>query len=243
MNIGHFGESMAAAEPVQSGVGRDAVAISIISNSLLLYEGLAALLATRLPLQAMTHYSGDAAAIHPAYPLPNPANHVVLIDGTIGMADTQAWARYWRGRTPAAYVLVLEMHHDIDLIVDCIEAGVGGYTLQGESIDTLVQVIDEVQQGLARCSREVTGRLCARLSGVRQMIGDLAVNIAPLTPRELEVLGYIAQNRSNQEIADLLVIEVRTVKHHVHNILEKLQLTSRHDAALHAAKQGWFATR
>ena len=217
----------------------ETVAVSIVSNSLLLSEGLFMLLATRIPLQVVAHYRASSPI---ETSMPNPAGHVVLLDSNMGRDFAQLWTRYWRTRTPSAHVLVLEMANDIELIVDCIEAGVGGYILQGESIEVIVQAVREVQQGLAKCSPEVTGRLCARLMAARQIITDLAQNVAPLTARELEVLGYIAQNLSNQEIATLLVIEVRTVKHHVHNILEKLQLNNRRDAALHAAKQGWLAS-
>jgi DNA-binding NarL/FixJ family response regulator len=215
----------------------ECVAISIVSNSRLFSEGLLTLLSIHIPIRSVANYwASSPIDSH----LPNPADHVVLLDGNMDREVAQAWARYWRMCTPPAHIIALDMANDVDLIVDCIEAGVGGYTLQGESIDEIVQAIREVQQGLTKCSREVAGRLCARLTTARQIISDLALNVAPLTPRELEVLGYIAQNCSNHEIAALLVIEVRTVKHHVHNILEKLQLTNRRDAALHAAKQGWF---
>ena len=86
----------------------------------------------------------------------------------------------------------------------------------------------------------MTGRLCARLMSTRRQLHDLSVNTSPLTPRELEVLQYINQNLSNQEIAAILVIEVRTVKHHVHNILEKLGLKNRRDAARLADQRGWL---
>jgi DNA-binding NarL/FixJ family response regulator len=216
------------------------VAISIVSDSRLLSDGLFTLLATRIALHPVAHYHTSAPTDKP---LPNPNGHIVLIDGSAGRQMAQRWTRYWRACTPPAHVLVLEMVNDVDLIVDCIEAGVGGYVLQGESVDEVVQAITEVQQGLAKCSPEVTGRLCARLMAAHQIISDLSFSESPLTPRELEVLHYIDQNLSNQEIAALLVIEVRTVKHHVHNILEKLQLNNRREAARHAVKQGWLGVR
>src|SRR5690606_24222874 len=116
-----------------------------------------------------------------------PQGHIVLIDGSAGRQKTQGWTRYWRTCTPPANVLVLEMVNDVDLIVDCIEEGVGGYVLRGESVDEVVQAIAQIQQGLAKCSPEVTGRLCARLMAAHQFISDLSLPESPLTPRELEV--------------------------------------------------------
>jgi DNA-binding NarL/FixJ family response regulator len=242
-HVGSTSESASIEEARPARLWRNvagAVAVSIVSNSRLLSDGLCTLLAARIPLHPVAHYVASAAMDRP---LPNPVGHIVLIDGSVGRQMAQAWARYWRACTPPAHVLVMEMVNDVELIVDCIEAGVGGYILQGESVDEVVQAIVEVQQGLAKCSPEVTGRLCARLMAARQIIGDLSLCESPLTAREQEVLGYIDQNLSNQEIAALLVIEVRTVKHHVHNILEKLQLNNRRDAARHAVKQGWLGPR
>jgi DNA-binding NarL/FixJ family response regulator len=225
----------AVSRPMAGGV-----AISIVSDSRLLSDGLFTLLSTLIALHPVAHYY---TATPQDKSLPNPKGHIVLIDGSMGRQVAQSWARYWRACIPPAHVLVLEIVNDVDLIVDCIEAGVGGYVLKGESVDEVALAIAEVQQGVAKCSPEVTGRLCARLMAAHQLISDLSLSESPLTPRELEVLHYVDQNLSNQEIAALLVIEVRTVKHHVHNILEKLQLNNRREAARHAAKQGWLGVR
>jgi DNA-binding NarL/FixJ family response regulator len=223
--------------PVTNLTVTETVAVSIVSNSRLLSDGLLTLLSARIKLHAVAHYY----AVSPIdRHLPNPTGHTVLIDGNIGRKWVQTWTHHWRMCTPPANVLVLELTNDSEFIVDCIAAGVGGYILQGESIDEVVQAITEVQQGVTTCSPEVTGRLCARLVAAHQLISELSIGESPLTPRELEVLHYVDQNLSNREIAERLVIEVRTVKHHVHNILEKLQLNNRREAAKHAAKQGWL---
>jgi DNA-binding NarL/FixJ family response regulator len=240
-SAGRFLQAYAAAQAAHNGV--PPVAVSIVSNSTLLSEGLFALLATRLPLEVVARYPATLPGPltdENSQALPNPPGHVVLIDGSVGRHGAQVWTHYWCTRTPPAHVVVLEMSHDVELIVDCIAAGVGGYILQGDSIDDVVRVIGEVQQGRAQCSPEVTGRLCARLMSAHQKLDELSTNVSPLTPRELEVLQYIDRNLSNQEIAAILVIEVRTVKHHVHNILEKLGLTNRQAAARLANQHGWL---
>jgi DNA-binding NarL/FixJ family response regulator len=212
-------------------------AVSIISNSQLLREGLASLLSTHAQLCIVGSYSGQLPI---AVALPNPARHVVLLDGGLGRELAVAWTRRWRGLDSPPHIVVMELINDIDLIVSCVEAGAGGYTLQGASIVEVIETIDRVRRGVALCSPEVTARLFERLAALRAIHPPPMV-AAPLTARELEVLHYIAQDYSNQAIAQILVIEVRTVKHHVHNILEKLSVRHRGDAARFAAEQGWLA--
>ena len=117
------------------------VAVSIVSNSTLLSEGLFALLAARLPLEQVARYPAGLTddGDYDGQARPNPPGHIVLIDGSIGSHAAQVWTHYWRTRTPPAHVLVLEMSNDVELIVDCIEAGVGGYILQGDSIEEVVR--------------------------------------------------------------------------------------------------------
>jgi DNA-binding NarL/FixJ family response regulator len=95
-----------------------------------------------------------------------------------------------------------------------------------------------LQRGHAVCSLDIAARVFARLADLgddRQESADVG---AGLTEREREVLAYLAADHSNQEIAERLVIEVRTVKHHVHNILAKLKARHRWQAVMVARDQG-----
>jgi two-component system response regulator NreC len=212
------------------------IAVSVVTNSCLLQEGLVQLLGTHLDLELVGSYGEEF--LDPAQ-IPNPARHVVLIDGGLGQAAILSWVRFWRGQVPGVYVLVLELTNDIPLILACVEAGAHGYTLQGASSIEVAAAINEVQQGRAQCSPEVAARLFARLAAQGASVPALSCMKGPLTDREMEVLQYLARDYSNQDIATQLVIEVRTVKHHVHNILEKLQLHHRWDAARVAIERGW----
>ena len=213
---------------------------SIVSASKLFRDGLAALLGEQRNLKPVGCY--------PALPVevngkPNPPGHVVLIDGALSPENLIAWSRVWRTATPPARVLMIEMAHDSELILACIAAGAGGYTLIGASTGEVVDAIYQVHQGIAQCSPEITARLFARLEALQSRDEQTQEPAPALTTRELEVLSLIAQDRSNREIAQELVIEVRTVKHHVHNILRKLGLRHRWDAARVAAEQGWLHAR
>lgn len=215
----------------------DSVDLSVVSNSRLLGEGLEMLLAKYLSPRLLGIYAGDPG---PRPGMPNPPGHVVLLDGSMEREKAVSWVRYWRRADPAAQVVAMELTDSADVILACIEAGATGYTLRGASARDLARAIEAARRGIANCAPELTAKLFARLAELRAKTYDLPLTQTPLTRRELAVLRYVAADYSNQEIATTLVIEVRTVKHHVHNILEKLGVRRRRDAARLAVDQGWI---
>lgn len=216
---------------------REQVALTLITNSRLLRDGLLALLAPHLDVRLVGSFTGQPCPM--AAPL-NPAGHVVLLDGSIGQDSMVRWARFWRSLTPPALVLAIELEEDPPVLLACIEAGVSGYTLQGAAAADVADAIVGLQRGIATCSPTVVASLFARLEALGSDRGTAAPPPTSLTHRELEILSYVNQDYSNQEIAAILVIEVRTVKHHVHNVLQKLKLRHRWDAARVAVERGWL---
>jgi DNA-binding NarL/FixJ family response regulator len=115
-----------------------------------------------------------------------------------------------------------------------IEAGAAGYILKDSSLKELIEVIQLAQKGEAQVSTRMAGAMMERLSSLARMFSTIERKIdgdVRLTSRELEVLQFIGQGLTNQEIAAHLVVEVGTVKNHVHRILEKLNVSSRNEAA------------
>ncbi|NTU85367.1 MAG: response regulator transcription factor [Chloroflexales bacterium] len=213
------------------------IPISVVSSSQLLREGLASLLPRYLALHIVGRYAGLASA---PLDLPNPPGHVVLVDGSLGLAETSAWTQRWRRLSKPAIVIALELAPDAETVLACVEAGVCGYTLRGASVAEVAETILAACRGAAYCSPEITAQLFARLAE-RRALAVVPRRLDGLTAREVEVLRYLVADYSNQEIARALVIEVRTVKHHVHQILEKLRVQSRHAAASLALECGWLA--
>lgn len=115
-------------------------------------------------------------------------------------------------------------------VVACAEAGVAGYLLRDGSLDDLVATIQSVARGETLCSPRIAATLLRRLAALAAERQSWKFQ-GHLTPRELEIVQYIDLGLSNKEIAQRLSIEVRTVKNHVHNILEKLQVRRRGEAA------------
>lgn len=209
--------------------------VSIISNSHLLREAIMSLLEANEFGYLFTYYTGDAKTMPKAI---SSKNHLVLLDSGIGQTLTMTRIREWRSLDPVPLIVVLELKHDTDLILDCIEAGAHAYALQSASSTDITQVIEQVSQGIFQCSPEITAKLFDRLTQSKKIPQPPAKS--PLTRRELEVLHHVARELSDREIATQLVIEVRTVKHHVHNILQKLKVRNRWDAAQLALKNCWL---
>jgi DNA-binding NarL/FixJ family response regulator len=210
------------------------IPISIVSNSLILREGLVLLLTPHINLHLVNSYPAESGP--PISVLDNPPRHVVLLDSNIGCEVGVAWTEYWRSQPVPAQVLMIELLNDLEVIFACMEAGAGGYTLQGASMSEVAEAIQVVNKGLAWCPPEIALKLFEHVVMLRTTQHEPDAQHGVLTARELEVLEYVAEGFSNQEISDTLAIEICTVKHHVHNILGKLQVRCRRDAAQYAIK-------
>jgi two-component system nitrate/nitrite response regulator NarL len=134
-------------------------------------------------------------------------------------------------------VLVMGLDEDPALIIKYVEAGASGYILQNESVDDMVDKLEAAREEKAIISPSIAAAMMQRLAHLAATETPVAFmesrqsQLNELTSREEEVLFLISEGCTNQEIADRLVIEYGTVKNHVHNILSKLDVRSRHEAA------------
>ena len=139
---------------------------------------------------------------------------------------------------PSTDVLVLGVTEKKERVLRFVEAGASGYVAKDSSLEDLVETIRATHKGKALVSPQITAALMSRLSDYAQIFADLETGVvenAELTPRELDVLELLGKNYSNQQIAEELVIEVGTVKNHVHSILSKLNVNTRDEAATYLA--------
>ena len=142
-------------------------------------------------------------------------------------------------QAPATKVLALGLSEDDNTeVLRYIEAGAVGYILKDSSLEDFLSAIRLAHKGEARVSTRIAGIMIERLSSLARLFATVERKIdgdVRLTARELEVLQCIGLGLTNQEIAARLVVEVGTVKNHVHNILEKLNVSSRDEAASYLA--------
>ncbi len=126
-------------------------------------------------------------------------------------------------------------------VIACIEAGAAGYLPQEASLEYLQQSIRAVAAGEAICSPKVAAQLFSRVAEAAD-VRELRGMLSNLTRREVEIIPLLEERLSNKEIAVQLQIEVQTVKNHIHNILEKLQLDGRREVARYAREWGLLPT-
>ena len=137
-------------------------------------------------------------------------------------------------RQPHARILVLTSFAADDKVFPAIKAGALGYLLKDSGPEDLVRAIHQLQRGEPSLEPAIASKLLYELAHPPQQ----ELTPEPLTEREVEVLRLVAQGCSNREIAEQLVIAVETVRTHVSNILGKLHLASRTQAALYALREG-----
>jgi DNA-binding NarL/FixJ family response regulator len=136
--------------------------------------------------------------------------------------------------SPATKVVALGLSEEADDVLKYIEAGAAGYILKDSSLSDLVEILRSTKRGEAHVSAKMAGAMIERLYSLAKMFSTVEHGITEgvrLTPREREVLQCISKGCTNQEIAALLLVEIGTVKNHVHNILEKLNVSNREEAA------------
>ena len=142
-------------------------------------------------------------------------------------------------RAPSTKVLALGLaEEDNREALRYIEAGAAGYILKDSSLNELTETIRLSQKGEAQVSTQMAWAMMERLSNLARMFSAVENKMdrdVQLTSRELEVLQFIGEGLTNQEIAARLVVEVGTVKNHVHSILEKLNVNNRDEAASYLA--------
>jgi two-component system, NarL family, nitrate/nitrite response regulator NarL len=195
----------------------------IVSDIRLYREGLAELLSRRDSLHVIGTATHPDEALQQACEL-DPA--VVVIDqalpGSLLLTRTLAQVR------PDIRVVALGVPDSESLLVFA-EAGVAGYVPREGSVEDLVEAVQCATRGELQCSPQLAGTLIRRLAW-RAAVGS-NVTASPLTARESEIVRLIDEGLSNKEIAVRLGIEVATVKNHVHNLLEKLRVHRRGEAA------------
>jgi NarL family two-component system response regulator LiaR len=162
---------------------------------------------------------------------------VVLMDLLMPHMDGVEATRQIKRLSPRTQVVVLTSHHDDEHIFPALRAGAISYLLKTVKIDELAEAILRAARGEATLHPRVAARMIEELQGARPE-RQAANPFNELTDRELEILKLIAQGLSNAQLIERLVISENTVKGHVSNILSKLHLADRTQAAVYAWREG-----
>lgn len=230
LNGGREAQTLPSASEVEIGSPtgvRATIRILIATNNRLYREGLVLILA-RYPDLVVAGWAADASE---AVVLIREGNaQLVLLD--MEMLDSQPLAREINASAPDVRVVALGIPCTERAVLDCAESGVTGYLLREASGEELITALRSAGSGELRCPPSVAAILRRRLTVAVDVPSQVPVN--RLTSREREILGLVDEGLANKAIAQRLGIEVATVKNHVHNILEKLSVQRRGQAAASA---------
>lgn len=209
--------------------------IIILTPVRLLGDGLVACFSTRP--DSTTVVVQDIASLREI--LANREIHVVLIDVTQGVElyDIRAVAAEW----PSVPMVALGLAEQRQEVVKCGRAGFASYVARDASIDALYTALSDVAAGRLACPPEIAGGLLRALFRREPNTTEEPTLSSALTRRECEVLDLLGRGFSNKEIGCELCLSVATVKHHVHHVLEKLNLSRRTEAMRRVRDAPWLA--
>lgn len=159
---------------------------------------------------------------------------VILLDLVMPRLDGIQAIGEIRENDPEAKILVLTSFAESHQVYSAIKSGAMGYLLKDSSADDLIKAIRDTNENIPVLQPEIAHQLMKDI----QDSDELSKPRSKLTNRETEILSLVASGKTNQEIADELVLSERTVRTHITNILSKLQLKNRTQAALYAIKEG-----
>lgn len=212
---------------------RDVIRVAVVDDEELFRRGLVMLLGAEPDMDVVAEGSGGQAAADIAtHAVPD----VMLLDVRMPPLSGIDACRRIKDRAPAVKVIMLTASEEESDLCAAIKGGAMGYLLKDSSVDAVSEAVRRVARGQSLISPTIAARL---LVDVTVMSGAEATPapLPRLTGRQLEVLNLVAHGLNNREIAEKLFISQNTVKNHVRNMLEKLQLHSRIEAVMYAIRQ------
>jgi two-component system nitrate/nitrite response regulator NarL len=211
------------------------ISIYIVHEMVLLGNVIASALEDEKDIKIIGYTSSKSEALQ--YLKENPVD-IVLISSRLPDHGSMELINDLQQINQELDFIVIGISEKRETILHYVEAGASGYVSKDSSIEDLIGTIRLANRNMAVLPPSITSALMDRLSEYAEIFSDLEMGVlekAGLTNREVEILTFLGKNMTNKEIADQLVIEVGTVKNHVHSILEKLKVSSRKDAATYLA--------
>ena len=211
------------------------IRVLLVDDQALFREALRTLISLQPDLEVIAEAGNGEEALASARDL-NP--DVVLMDLQMPVLDGVAATRRLREEQPECRVIALTTFDDDEYIFDCLRAGAVGYLLKDAPEEKLFEAIRAAARGESFLQTSVTTRVLAEFTRLSEPSNPPSL-IEPLSDREREILRLITTGSSNREIAERLFIAEGTVKNHVTNILGKLDVRDRTQAALKARELGF----
>jgi NarL family two-component system response regulator LiaR len=209
----------------------DQIRILISDDHAVVREGLSSFISLEPDLEVVAEAGDGIEAVEIALAL---VPDIILMDIVMPRQTGIEALQHLNEAGSPAKVIVLTSFAEYEQIYPAIKAGAMGYLLKDSTPEQLVQAIRDVYQGQTSLSPVIARMLIEEI----KEDSELPLSEDPLTDREVEVLKLVAQGHTNKEIAERLVVSKGTVGTHISNILNKLHLANRTQAALYALRRG-----
>jgi DNA-binding NarL/FixJ family response regulator len=231
------------------------VCVLVVDDQRLMRDGIVSLLEMQDGIEVVGTASNGQEALEKAVSL---RPDVILMDVRMPVMDGVVATGQVRSKLPSCRILMLTTFDNEEYVLDALRAGASGYLLKDLPAPDLASAVRAVYKGIYQLDPAVASKVIASLSRPRAIdsakqpapvsstlstmgdVGYLSPRSADLTGREVEVLRLIAKGATNREIAEQLVISEGTVKNHISNILSRLGLRDRTQAAIYARENGWL---
>lgn len=207
----------------------------LVDDHVLFRKGVAALLAMRPDMQVVGEAGDGIEAIEMAR---ETIPDVILMDINMPRCDGLEATRRIKREMPHVTIVMLTVSEDDKHLFEAIKSGAQGYLLKNLEPYQLHDMLESISKGEAPLSGAIATKILKEFTNPSSGADDELKVIDELTARETMILQFVAEGLTNKEIATTLVISENTVKIHLRNILEKLHLQNRIQAAVYAVRQG-----
>lgn len=209
--------------------------ILLVDDHVLFRKGIASLLASRQDMTVVGEASDGDEAVRMAK---ETSPDIILLDVNMPKRDGLETLKIVKQEMPAVQVVMLTVSDDDDTLFEAIKNGAKGYLLKNLEPQQLYKMLEGVHEGEAAISGTIASKILQEFSQPSRNTKEQAETVDELTERETEVLGQVVSGATNKEIAEALHITENTVKIHLRNILEKLHVQNRIQAAVQAVREG-----
>jgi DNA-binding NarL/FixJ family response regulator len=207
----------------------DRIRVLLVDDHQLFRRGVASLLSGREDIEVVGEANNGAEAVERAGEL---MPDVILMDIKMPGLDGLAATKQLKAEMPYVRIMMLTVSETDEDLFEAIKAGASGYLLKNVDPDYLIASVQQVQRGEVPLAPTMAAKI------LRELTAPAETSVQALTGRERQVLELLAGGLANKEIAFQLKISENSVKNHLRNILEKLHLQNRVQAALYAVRMG-----
>jgi len=231
----HGGHPAPAEAPTPLPAGAEPIRVLVVDDHALFRRGLQMVLEQESDIEVVGEAGDGAEAVDRAA---ESAPDVVLMDVRMPKRGGIDACTAIKDAVPSTKIIMLTISDEEADLYDAIKAGAMGYLLKEISIEEVAQAIRAVQGGQSLISPSMASKLLNEFATMIKKGDDTQQVPAPrLTEREMDVLRLVAKGMNNRDISKDLFISENTVKNHIRNILEKLQLHSRMEAVVYAVRE------